>query len=249
MLPGTSPSGARCAASSGLGNLATGLLTAAAPRPAAVPGARAGAAADFESVAARLTSLTCRVVLRSGAARLLATGARACPSVGGGSAAAWRRVGREQLRVQPLQLGTGIHAELIGDHLPRLAVRLERLGPPPARLKRPHQQRPEPLPQRMLDDEPAQLGYHLGRPAARRSASTRSSVVASRSSAARSACVSSSGSAGHRRAAARATARAPRRAARRPAPRPRSSASALLPSAASDSKTADVQVSGATRSM
>ena len=60
----------------------------------------------------------------------------------------------------------GIHAELIRDHLTRLRVRLKRLGPPPRLLKGPHQQRPQPLPQRMLRHEAAQLGYHLGRPAA-----------------------------------------------------------------------------------
>jgi hypothetical protein len=41
-----------------------------------------------------------------------------------------RGVSREQPRVQLLQLGTGIDAKLIGDHLPGLGVRLERFGMP-----------------------------------------------------------------------------------------------------------------------
>ena len=77
-----------------------------------------------------------------------------------------RRIRREQLRVQPPQLAPRLHAELVGDHLARLGVRLERLGPAARLLERAHQQRPEPFPQRVLRHQAAQLRYHLGRPAA-----------------------------------------------------------------------------------
>ena len=139
----------------------------------------------------------------------------------GGADAGWprRRVGGEQFRVQPLQLAARIHAKFVRDHLPRLGVHLKRLGPPSRVLKCPHQQRPEPLPQRVLRHQAAQLRHHLRRPAARE---VRLDAQLGRGEPQLRRAVwpgsRAAGTAGRRRAAARATARAPRRAARRRAP-------------------------------
>jgi hypothetical protein len=79
-----------------------------------------------------------------------------------------RRVAGQQLRVQALQLAARIHAKLIRYHLPGLGVRFKCLSPAPRFLKCAHQQRPEPLPQRVIRYQATQLGHHLGRPAARK---------------------------------------------------------------------------------
>ena len=78
-----------------------------------------------------------------------------------------RRVGREQLRVQLLQLGTGIDAKLVGDHLPGLGVRIERFGMPAGLVQGPDEQQPQSLADRVLPHQPAQLGNQLSGPAAR----------------------------------------------------------------------------------
>ena len=96
-----------------------------------------------------------------------AVGRRARPvDVGDRGRGRRRRVRRQQLRVQPLELASGLDAELLGDRPARQRVRLKRLRPPSGLVERPHQQRPQPLPHRVVPDQAAQLRHHLGRPAA-----------------------------------------------------------------------------------
>jgi hypothetical protein len=63
--------------------------------------------------------------------------------------------------VQLAQLGAGVDAQLPGDGVPRLPVDLERLGVPPGAVQGAHQQQPQALPQRMVRQQPAQLGHGL----------------------------------------------------------------------------------------
>jgi hypothetical protein len=63
----------------------------------------------------------------------------------------------QQLGVQLAQLRARVDAELLGDHAAGPAVDLERLGVPARAVQRPHQQQPQPLPQRVVGDQPAQL--------------------------------------------------------------------------------------------
>ena len=125
---------------------------------------------------------------RAAMPRGLVVGPRRAPRLRGRSRGR-RRVGREQLPVEPLQLGTGIHAKLVRDDLLRLRVRLKRLGAPAASSRA-----------RISSAQSrSRIGCSVTSPrssattcAARpqaRSASMRSSVAASHSSAARSACV------------------------------------------------------------
>jgi len=67
----------------------------------------------------------------------------------------------QQLGVELAQLGTGVDAQLPGDGVPGLPVDLERLGVPPGTVQRPHQQQPQPFPQRLVRQQPAQLGDGL----------------------------------------------------------------------------------------
>ena len=98
----------------------------------------------------------------------------ACAAVGGlGRVVRQRRqrrvvgVGRQDLLVQPLQFGSGIHAKLRGDRLACLLVRFERLGLAARGVQRPHQQGPQFLVHRVVGDQAAQARHHAGRPAAR----------------------------------------------------------------------------------
>ena len=74
--------------------------------------------------------------------------------------------GGEHGPVQPLQLGTGVHAELVGDDLAGLPVGSNRLGVPPGTLKRPDEQAPELFPEWLVADQSAQLWYQLIMPPA-----------------------------------------------------------------------------------
>jgi hypothetical protein len=76
------------------------------------------------------------------------------------------RIRREQFGVQPLQFTTGIHAKFVRDDLPCLRIRFKRLGSPTCPLQRTHQQRPQPLPQRVFRHQPAQLRDNSCCPAA-----------------------------------------------------------------------------------
>ena len=67
--------------------------------------------------------------------------------------------------MQLAQFGTGVDAQLLGDGVPGLAVDLERLGVPPGAVQGAHQQQPQALPERMVRQQPAQLGDGLVVPA------------------------------------------------------------------------------------
>jgi hypothetical protein len=67
--------------------------------------------------------------------------------------------------VQLAQFGAGVDAQLPGDGVPRLPVDLERLGVPPGAVQGAHQQQPQAFPQRMVRQQPAQLGDGLVVPA------------------------------------------------------------------------------------
>ena len=60
------------------------------------------------------------------------------------------------------QLGPGVDAQLLGDGVPGLPVDLERLGVPSGAVQGLHQQQPQALPQRMVSQQPADLGDGLG---------------------------------------------------------------------------------------
>ena len=64
------------------------------------------------------------------------------------------------------QLGAGIDAELIGDQLAGLRVGLQGLRLPARGVQGLHEQGPQLLPERVIGEQPAQLGHHLGVPAA-----------------------------------------------------------------------------------
>jgi hypothetical protein len=67
--------------------------------------------------------------------------------------------------VQLAEFGARVDAELLGDGVSRLPVDLERLGVPPGAVQGAHQQQPQALPQRMVGQQPAQLGDGLLVPA------------------------------------------------------------------------------------
>ncbi len=60
-----------------------------------------------------------------------------------------------------LQLGARLDPELVDEHRPRVAIRLERLRLTAGRVERPHQRRARPLAQRVLADEGFELGDEL----------------------------------------------------------------------------------------
>lgn len=64
--------------------------------------------------------------------------------------------------MQATQLRPGADAQLVGKHPPRALVGLERIRLTAAAVQRQHQQRPIPLPQRILVGQRPQLGHHLG---------------------------------------------------------------------------------------
>ena len=68
-------------------------------------------------------------------------------------------------RLHGAELGSGLHADLLGQLLPRLAVGVERLGLAPAAVERDHQLAGEPLARRILRHQLPQLRYELGMPA------------------------------------------------------------------------------------
>jgi hypothetical protein len=72
----------------------------------------------------------------------------------------------QQLAEQLLQFPPGIHAELVGQGGAGPLVGGQRLGAPPGAVQRPHQQQPPLLPQRLVGQQPAQLGDHLAVPPA-----------------------------------------------------------------------------------
>ena len=72
----------------------------------------------------------------------------------------------QHLLVQLLQLGTGIGTEFVRDHLTGLGVGLQGLGQPARAVEGTHEQRPQPLPERVLGQEAAQFRDHLGLPPA-----------------------------------------------------------------------------------
>ena len=67
--------------------------------------------------------------------------------------------------MQLAQFGAGVDAQLPGDGVPRLPVGLQCLGVPPGAVQGAHQQQPQALPQRMVGQQPAQLGDGLVVPA------------------------------------------------------------------------------------
>jgi hypothetical protein len=75
-------------------------------------------------------------------------------------------VGVQYLLVEQAKLGARIDAELVGDPAPGLLVDLQRLGLAPCAIQRAHEQGPQLLPERVVGEQPAHLGHHLGVPAA-----------------------------------------------------------------------------------
>ena len=63
--------------------------------------------------------------------------------------------------MDPAQLGAGVDAQLVGQHLPGVVEGLQRLGLAPASVQRDHQQPAHPLPERVLGDQRGQLGHGL----------------------------------------------------------------------------------------
>jgi|GEM_PF-4010616 len=63
--------------------------------------------------------------------------------------------------LQLLKLGTRVEAQLVGELLPDAAVGGEGVALPPAAVQRGDQQRPQPFPQRVLDDQRLELPDHL----------------------------------------------------------------------------------------
>ena len=64
--------------------------------------------------------------------------------------------------LQPAQLGSRLHAERLHELLARRAVDLERLDLAAGPVESEHQQLPQPLAQRVLGREVAQLGHRRG---------------------------------------------------------------------------------------
>ena len=65
-------------------------------------------------------------------------------------------------RVEALQLGARLDAELVDERLPRRRVHLERLGLPPGPVEREHQLRARALAKRVRSDERLELADELG---------------------------------------------------------------------------------------
>ena len=78
-----------------------------------------------------------------------------------------RRVVREDALVQLVQLGAGLHADLLDERGARLAIRRERLRLPPGPVQREHPLRVQVLAQGIRCDERVELADHLGVPAGR----------------------------------------------------------------------------------
>jgi hypothetical protein len=76
-----------------------------------------------------------------------------------------RQLAGQDLLVQPLQLGTGIDAQLGAQQPGHRPVGRQRLGLPLRAIQRRHQLHPEPLPQRLLRGQRAQLADHVDMPA------------------------------------------------------------------------------------
>ena len=72
-----------------------------------------------------------------------------------------RAVLGQQFGVELTQLGSRVDTQLAGDGVPGLPVHLERLGMPSRTVQGPHQQQPQALPQRMVRQQPADLGDGL----------------------------------------------------------------------------------------
>ncbi len=160
-------------------------------------------------------------------------GARPRPR--GRRAAGGRRVGREQLPVEPLQLGAGIHAKFVRDHLLRLAYASSASARRPASSSARISSAQNRSRSGCSATSPRSSGMTCAARPHARSASMRSSVAASHSSAARSACVLEQR--GRRDVGEQRPAPQPERLAEQRGGRaPRSpAASALLPSVTSDS--------------
>ena len=62
---------------------------------------------------------------------------------------------REHAGVEVAEFGPWVDAELVGDGVPRLPVRVERLRVAARAIQRPHQQDPQVFPERMVGQEPA----------------------------------------------------------------------------------------------
>ena len=70
----------------------------------------------------------------------------------------------EDGRVQPAQLRPRVDAELLDQDRPGPLVGQQRIGLPARAVQRQHQLGPQPLPQRMVADQPLQLGHQLPMP-------------------------------------------------------------------------------------
>jgi hypothetical protein len=69
------------------------------------------------------------------------------------------RIGREDLVVQAPQLGTGLDAEVAGQHAAGVVEDGQRLGLPAEPVERQHLQDAHPFPVRVERDQPGQLGH------------------------------------------------------------------------------------------
>jgi hypothetical protein len=81
----------------------------------------------------------------------------------GTARASWASAGIlvEHGPVQRLQLGPGLDAEAVDERCPGARVRLERLGLPAGAVERDHELPAEPLAQRVVSDQPFELGDEL----------------------------------------------------------------------------------------
>ena len=75
-----------------------------------------------------------------------------------------RRVVREDRLLEPLQLGPGLHADLLHERVARLPVRVERLGLTLGAIEREHPLGVQPFAQRVVRDERLELADHVGMP-------------------------------------------------------------------------------------
>ena len=72
-----------------------------------------------------------------------------------------RGITGQHLLVNPGQLGPGIDAEFLGEHVPAVGEHPQRLGVPPAAVQRDHQQPAHALAQRMIRHQDGQVGHDL----------------------------------------------------------------------------------------
>ena len=63
--------------------------------------------------------------------------------------------------MQPAQVRPGVDAELLDQDRAGPLVGQQRIGLPTRAIQRQHELRPQPLPQRLLADQPLQLGHQL----------------------------------------------------------------------------------------